>query len=290
MGIMEKGQLILSEGFGKNGDVYRGIMELMCRFMYVSIEELKYEFDLSHQQAVNRLFYLEKANLIRRFPSYTWHKHFFCLTPLGRRAARMHIVSDEFNSFNPERFSPVYERHQRRLIKAFLALRKILGQDFEGWITETRLREEMRPIDSWVGRRVFDGAFLMRMCREDENRVVRSQLWTCGIELEISLKSPARYIKQFRSLTDTVYERVTQKQKIPLLLFLYSTQTIFDRLVGHLLKSSNEYGRSVFVFGQIDEFLNKLGEASMIRYLGDYRQEIKASDFNRIQWEVPLFQ
>ena len=40
---------ILSDGVRLNGSVYRGILELMGRFGYLSMEEVMYGFDLSEQ-------------------------------------------------------------------------------------------------------------------------------------------------------------------------------------------------------------------------------------------------
>src|SRR5438105_10477508 len=75
-----KGTAILSKDGHRHSQVYRGVMELLARFGYASIEEVRYGFHLNLQQAFNRLTYLEKAGLIKRFDSRTRPESFFCLT------------------------------------------------------------------------------------------------------------------------------------------------------------------------------------------------------------------
>ncbi len=295
---MEKGQTILVRDLNENTKVYRWILELMSRFGYLSIDEIKYGFGLTPQVAIDRLKYLERAQFIQRFPSLTTPSTFFCLASQGRVVVKSHQLSDETHLFRPSDYRPFYQNHDRYLIRVYLALKKIFGENFQSWASERTLRQDSgvkKEEDLFQGRRVFDGEFGLMMHQTEFSRILAGQvkelgvireLWRCGLEVELSLKSPARYRKQFQSLASSVYDPLFKKQIIPLILFLYSTNTIYDRLVKHVQENSSSYGRCLCVFGQVDRFLNELGNAPLIQFLGSEVQEITAKELNHIHVEV----
>ena len=88
MNEMERrGVFLLSECGGGKPSLYRGIVELVSRFGFISVEEVMYGFDLPAPKAMDRLKYLTKVGLLERFPSFTNHRSFYCLTPFGARMA-----------------------------------------------------------------------------------------------------------------------------------------------------------------------------------------------------------
>src|SRR5258708_4727034 len=127
--LMERGQVILGNGRNGNTQVYRGVLELMGRFGYVSLEEVMYGFGLNFREAFDRLNYLEKSGFIRRFESFTVPRWFYCLTALGVQVVRAYVISDEVHVFNPAHYSGFTQRHSRMLVLIYLALRKIFGED-----------------------------------------------------------------------------------------------------------------------------------------------------------------
>src|SRR5882672_2891147 len=100
---MERGQMILGQVI-RNGPVYRGIMKLLARFGYLSIQEVMYGFDLTIQTAINRLFYLKKAGFIQTFKSQTLPPEFYCLTRLGREVVEGNGLSDWIYHFVPSQY------------------------------------------------------------------------------------------------------------------------------------------------------------------------------------------
>jgi len=296
--VSEKGHLILAGNGNPNSSVYRGILELVSRFGYISIREVQYGYDLSLQPAINRLFYLEKAGLIQKFPSYTIPDQFYCLTSFGRQAVQTYRISDEIHNFRPHLYSPIYQHHNRTLIKAYQALRKIFGDNFLSWASEMTLKREagkMGISDSSKGRRIFDGLFNLMMKitkyrRESDGKMHQWdhewEPWSCGLEVELTLKSPKRYKKQFEDLARGVYSTYPRQQRVPTVLFLYSTQTIFDRLVKHIGSGRYSFGECYFALAQVDEFLRNLGDAWMYKVFGNRSKESQVHNLNHVQIEV----
>lgn len=125
MNEMEKrGIFLLSEKWNGSQKVYRGILEILSRFGFVSIEEVMYGFDLTEQKAKDRLKYLVEVGLLQRFESFTKPRTFFCLSKLGFQMAEAHGVSDEIVSFGPALYNALNQRHDRMLTRIYLALRK----------------------------------------------------------------------------------------------------------------------------------------------------------------------
>ena len=79
---LKKENGILNRFCGEINGVYKGILELMSRFGYVSIREVMYGYNLSLHKAFNRIF-LKKIGLIGKFLSLWVLKYFYCLTKMG---------------------------------------------------------------------------------------------------------------------------------------------------------------------------------------------------------------
>ena len=199
--VMMKGSLILSQGRHKHSGVYREIMGLMSRFGYVSVREVMYGFQLNLGSALHRLSYLEKIKLIQWFPSLTIPVTFYCLTPQGRQAVRRFNISDELTHFIPSQYQPIAQEHHRAIIRVYLALQRLLGPRFLGWTTEQRLKAEGGINKE---KRILDGELFLNVRkialqgpRETRNMTPLGEpaleKWRCGIEVELSLKSPERY-------------------------------------------------------------------------------------------------
>ena len=134
--LTQVGHDILTDGGHRNSETYRGILKLLGQFGYVSIEEVMYGFELPLQEAINRLSYLERAKFIVRFASKVKPESFFCLTPLGRQAVVAYRISDHFYEFHPSKYRLTLQNHDRMIIKAYLALKKVFKADFQGWVSE----------------------------------------------------------------------------------------------------------------------------------------------------------
>ena len=104
----EKKRIILGDGHMEYGSVYRGILELMGRFGYVSMDEVVYGYELSEQEARDRLKYLVRQGLIEPFSSLASPQYFYCLTNEGMFALRSYGISDEIHGFNPDSYRPYH--------------------------------------------------------------------------------------------------------------------------------------------------------------------------------------
>jgi hypothetical protein len=265
--------------------IYRGIMELLARFGYVSIREVEYGFRLSLTKAVDRLHYLETQGFIQRFPSHTIPPSFFCLTSSGRQAVQGFNISEELISFYPRQYRLASQQHQRAIINSYLALKNALGSSFIGWISESNLKGE-------VARRILDGELHLKVRKTlytaspqgdyvpalDKDPDIED--WCCGVEVEISLKSPARYKKQFKGLAHQYYNWSGKEKHYPMYLFIYGTQTIHDRLLKEL--NNHEFDKCFFLFVQIDELIAKQGDAILERWIGKSHITLPASDMTKV--------
>src|SRR5205085_1958112 len=147
----------------------------------------------------------------------------------------------------------------RTLVKIYCALKKMLRSDFEGWLSEKSLRqgESLKLImEAHRERRVLDGLFKMKVHKKKFAHDSQGDLvfqssyvesWWCGLELELSLKSSARYINQFKALSEIVYDRINDKQKIPLMLYLCGSSSIQETLIKYQQARSENFGRCIFV-------------------------------------------
>ena len=270
-----KGALILSKDGHTYSDVYRGILEVLALFGYMSIKEVMYGFRLNLTQAVDRLRYLEQSGFIQRFPSRILPVSFYCLTSKGRRAVRNFDISD-INPFHPRYYRLVYQEHHRTTIKAFLALKMLLGDDFLGWVSESYLRAEgaFNKV-----RRILDGELYLRIRKTFVQPGQLGELvpalhldpvrqeWRCGVEVELSLKSPKRYGKQFKDLARQIYTEYSHEQHYPMFLFFYNTQTIRDKLAHQLKEGGHSFGNCIFFLAQIDQFTSKLENTPVERWV-----------------------
>lgn len=295
-----KKRIILTNRDIGYGSGYRKILELMGRFGYVSKEEVMYGFELSEQDARNRLNYLVRLGLIRRFRSQANPQFFYCLKNEGMADLRTYAISDEIHEFNPNTYRPYHQEHDRTLVKIFCALKKMLGVDFQGWLGERSLRqgESLKLIlEAHKERRVLDGLFQMRVHKKKFSPNAHGDLefvgssvesWWCGLELELSLKSKERYRRQFKALAEGVYDRINERQKIPLMLFLCGSSTLQDTLIKYQQERSENFGRCIFVFCRVDQLLKEREKAVIIEYMGNRFREILWEEVNHIQTKVTL--
>jgi len=273
-----RGMFLLCEKKEKAQNIYREIVELVARFSFVSAEEIAYGFDLTPDKAGEKLRYLSKLGLLDRFDGIADPKSLYCLTSFGRKVAQLHRVSDEVHPFAPSHYYVLNQRHDRMLTRIYLALRKIFEGRLKGWSGELTLRQNegfsASPVDP-AGRRIMDGMFLLEP--ELAFSPPNNYRW-CGLELELTLKSAERYRKQFRGLADTVYDSFERKQKVPLVLFLYGSETIARALHKYWDEQRDQFGQYIFFFGSADRFLNERGEAPLTRYFGDERRTLQAKE------------
>lgn len=275
--IKRRGLFLLCESGGEKAGLYRSILEMVSRFGFVSVEEVTYGFDLPLQKAKDRLKYLVKVGLLKRFESFTNPKTFFSLTSVGAQMVAAHAVSDEIVRFHPWQYNVLNQRHDRMLIRIYSSLEGIFHDNFKEWIGERTLRG-----NEDTSSRVLDGLFQLQIHKEFQGSN-QTELWWCGLELELTLKSAARYRKQFRSLSNMVYDPFEKKQKIPLMLFLYGTESIGQSLRKYWMEQRDHYGRCLFIFGQVDRFLQEKGGAPLLRCSGLESREITAQEMNRIK-------
>ncbi len=294
----EKGLEILTEGACENGAIYRGILELMGRFGYLSFEEVLYGFPLTDREARDRIVYLARQSLIERFNSHTTPQHFYCLTKKGLTALQSLAISDEINPFDPKTYRPLSEKHDRMLIRIFCALRKMLDVDFLGWRSEKTLRREESLnsiLEAHKEKRVLDGMFQMNVHKQKflmnpESELVfkgtTAEPWWCGLELELSLKSHQRYRQQFEALSDCVYDRNGENQLIPLMLFLCGSPAIHETLLKHQIEQSENFGRCLFVFGQAESFLTDTEQARLLLVFRGQTREVAGRELNQVRVKV----
>jgi len=296
--LVPKGFLILSKDGHKHSGVYRGMLELLARFGYASTDEVMYGFDLTWQTALNRFVYLEELGLVKKFASDTRPPWFYCLTAGGREAVRGFDISEDVCVFVPSYYVWSMQKHQRTMMKVFLALKKLLGAHFQGWVSERTLKSEAESDARLMGRdkRVWDGECLLNVELQEHteglNGVLiptgktKTEQWRCAVELELSLKSPERYRRQFSTLAKQVYDSWDKKQTVPVMLFLYSTPAVYDRLMKYLNEPGKDYGNCIFFFAQEDQFLKDLGTASMTRVLRGEHLILPASQMNIVRYSL----
>ena len=278
------GEFILSDEGVKYYRAYRVILELLARFAYASIREFMYAGPLTLRSAIRRLTYLEEAGLIQTFDSQTFPKSFYCLTPRGRKAVKNFAISDELSPFVPWHYQLVSQQHHRSIIKVYLGLQKLLGDRFLGWTTEQRLKAEGGANRE---KRILDGELFLNV---EKTRLKSGEggemtplgepalkKWRCGVEVELSLKSPERYKDQFRDLVPQVYDSWGKVQHYPMIVFFYTTPTIHDALAKQLKSGLHNFGNCVFYLAQLDEFLERLGEAPVEKFIGAQSKIMTAS-------------
>jgi len=297
MPAVVKGGLILVKEGVRHSEVYREVLELLGRFGYASIDEVRYGLDLDQTKAWNRLWYLEHIGLIEQFKSHSVPASFYCLTPKGRQAARHFKVSDEVSAFTPCAYQPVSQQHHRSIIKVHLGLRKLLGDRFLGWTTERTLKAEQEArMALGNGKRILDGELFLNVKKTRYKAIGRGEMtptgefsfekWRCGIEVELSLKSPERYRKQFKDLAGRVYDSLSKEQYYPMLIFFYTTPTLRDCLASHLKSGRYAFGDCVFYLAQIDEFLERLSEAPAEKFVGSQTKILTTSEISEVKWVV----
>ena len=101
--------------------------------------------------------------------------------------------------------------------------------------------------------------------------------------MELSLKSPTRYIKQFRELSRQIYTGYSHEQHYPMLIFFYSTQTIRDKLAHQLKERNHDFGNCIFFLAQIDQFTSNPETAPVERWVGTICRKTIAQEMKRAQ-------
>ena len=266
----KESSIISSITVGKNAEVYKGILELVARFGYLSVQEVEYLIGCSRVTAMNRLDYLAgRAKLLQKFDSLTRPANFYSLTYHGREMVQHLGLSDELSCFVPSDYRLVWQNHQRLLIRSFIAFQKTFGSQFAGWVSESQLKKE------YTQTRVVDGEFYLignpTQGVIPDPTVIPIQL-KCWVELELSLKSPLRYRQQFSKLADQVYDSFSNIQMIHHLFFVSGSQAIQERLKGYV--SRNEWGECGIHFLRAHEFFSNLGETQV--------ESIKGGSTNKI--------
>lgn len=296
----EKRTSNLSNGSFEKGSINQGILELVARFGYVSLEEVMYGFGLSEKESRNHLYYLVQLGLIQAFPSHTEPRNFYCLDKAGFSVVRSKDIVMDIDYFNKKTYRPLTQNHDRMLIRIHSALRKLLGSDLDSWITEKSIRKEESLIPIFKAHkksRVLDGLFRIQMHKARFTQDGTGKLdfhdnttgpWWTGLELELSMKSKDRYRMQFDVLSECVYDRVEKIQRIPQMLFLCGNPGLEKALLGFYQERPERYGRCVFVFGQVEAFLKNPKEAPLSRVLGRDRREILGKELNQMKLKVTL--
>src|ERR1051325_5112229 len=111
-------QILKGDSGQKHTAIYRGILECLARFGYASTHEIRYGFNLSYKATENRLTYLSRLGLVRKFPSETVPPVFYCLTSDGRQMARDFGISDSISDFVPSQYAWGTQRHHRTIVMA----------------------------------------------------------------------------------------------------------------------------------------------------------------------------
>jgi len=276
--------------------IYGLILELIARFGYVSADEISYALEINWPCARRRLDFLVKANIIKKFPSLTLPSDFFCLTVAGRQLCKKWGDSDEISDFTPGRYKALFQLHSRFIVKSYVAIRRLLGPDFLGWVSEEMLQREGESVvtnRNIHGKRIFDGEIFLNtalhttvettpgMIQSRERAII--ERWRCGFELELTLKSPGQYSKQFQGLAPQVYDGFRQEQLIQMVLFLYRSPAIFDRLFKYVTHPQNDYGQCIFYFSQTDDFFDHLGDCAVIKVLEGKYRSMPAREINQIK-------
>jgi hypothetical protein len=270
-------------------------MRVPSLFGYFSIREVKEGLDLSLQESIDRLRYLQRTGLLQRFPSQTYPPEFFCLTTEGRQMVKDFRISDQTSSFLPSSYHKPVQNHTRLLVTTYLTLKKILGDDLREWVGEEELLREAGSTNgegqSW-SRRVWDGEMLIQVhkihhVRNQAGEIVPTgevsqDIWRCGLELELSLKSPNRYSRLFEVLQQEVYSLLLEKLKVPIMIFVCGSQTIRDRLLKHYQVFVKGYGRCIFYFVLLDDLLARRREARVLRMIGRDEKFVQAGDLARV--------
>ncbi len=293
------GYLILSRNSYKNSRVYQGIMELLARFDFLSIEEVMYAFHLPLMQAVHQLDYLEnRCGLIKRFASGSHPKDFFCLTAGGRQVVKDFQISDQVSEFIPSYYAPAFQAHRRTIIKVYAALKTLFDDKMRNWINEGQLQalEEYRQSQTFghQHKRILDGECALkiyeaRYFKDPAGNMQPSWAesvwsdWRVGIEVELSAKSPRRYEQQFNDLARLIFDRWDKKQIYKLVIFFYSTRTIHDHLVREIQSGRHTFGNCLFYVIQIDSFLQNPAEASVEVYTAEINRTIMGKDMGTVR-------
>ena len=64
--MAKESRIISAITVGRNGQIYKSILELAARFGYLSVEEVEYEFGCSNKTGLNRLDYMvRRAGLLQ---------------------------------------------------------------------------------------------------------------------------------------------------------------------------------------------------------------------------------
>jgi len=290
----------LSNGSSENGSINQGILELIAQFGYVSFEEVMYGFGLSEKESRNHLYYMVQLGLIQTFPSHAQPRYFYCMDKAGFSEVRSKDIAMEVDYFNKKTYRPFSQNHDRMLVRIHCAFKKLFGPDLESWVSEKKIRRDVcfkSILTAHKELRVLDGLFLAQMHKKRFTRNSEGQLqfydnttgpWWTGLELELTMKSKARYKKQFSVLSEFLYDRIEKNQWISQMLFLCGDASIEEALIRHQQEYVERYGQCVFVFGQAETFLKDPKGVPLLRILREDQREIRGEDLNRIKLKVTL--
>jgi hypothetical protein len=146
-------------------------------------------------------------------------------------------INEYVVDFVPSDYNLMWQNHHRSLIRVWWVLYETYKDNLH-WVGEKQLQREL------VRRRIFDGEFIIEGImkelvdgdwgKEVVSRWVKKRF---AVELELELKTPKRYIKQFEQLAEELRRRVFyDKQPIDRFIFVYLTPTIYDRLERHKME------------------------------------------------------
>lgn len=240
--------------------IYREILKMLSIHGYLSIDEVVYHTELMRKQADNRMFYLVKVGLVKKFASGTIPINFYCLTTKGRQVVVDFNISDFISTFQPHMYNLMWQRHHRHLVKVWSVFSKVFAGRVINWVSDEQLKKES------VGKyaRVFDSEVLF----DSGGGLIKR----CGIELEESLKSPGRYEKQVDSLINYLHDMKHNKYRgYDILFYICSTLTIKDRLKYHL---RGRYIEAQIYFSMLDELIVEKGESEIESLVGE-RKKLK---------------
>jgi len=235
----------------------RDILGLVAKFGYVSIREVEYLLDCDLMTAVHRLFYLTNVlGLLQRFESSAKPDIFYCMTPQGRIVVSDLSLSNEINGFVPKDYRWFWQNHHRQSVKCFIAFRKLYGDSFAGWTSENYLRKDASM------SRVVDGEFYVKGHGNDHS----FDLETCWVEVELSLKSPARYDEQFERISCAANDIFSSKGTVSHLFYLSGDPVIQKKLLENCRLHS--WGKCQLHFAQTHEFFKNPKGASFVNVNG----------------------
>jgi DNA-binding Lrp family transcriptional regulator len=261
-----KGQYTFRDRDAESSRQYRAIGKCLAIFGYMSQEEIKFMFQIDRHKAHHRIQKLLDRGIIRRFPSLTVPPTFICLTSYGKDLVKKEGINEYVIDFVPSDYNLMWQNHHRSIIRVWWVLYETYKDNLH-WVGEKQLQREV------VRRRMFDGEFILEGImkewvdgdwgKEIVSRWVKKRF---ALEVELELKTPKRYVKQFEQLADELRRRVFyDKQPIDRVIYVYLTPTIYDRLERHKREQEQRGVKfySDIGFVSYDDIITLRGEAEI---------------------------